>query len=149
MDQDTPGGTIVYTLLDIADKSFRRPSSSTPAISQAGPSRLLESIDFDSPQPCEVKDAVGRRQEETPRGALPEVLSRGTSGDRNRLPMKPNKFDGTGSWSLFSLSSTFAPGIVAGRHRRKWTSCAALSRRPPLHSFGISVHATMSPMNNW
>ena len=124
MERDSRDNTIVYTLLDIADDSFRRPSSSTPSDRpgttagdrETSAKRLLESIDFDGPSPLGASIAAKRTATEAPRLVVPKPSSVEANGATKRLPMKPNKFDGTGS-----LESFLAQFEVCARHNR-WTA---------------------------
>src|SRR6218665_910239 len=111
MERDSRDNTIVYTLLDIADGSLRQPNSSTPSATErretakderrTSQQQLLESIDFDGPSPLTPRTAVKRAMTDAPRRALPKLPSAELSGYTKRLPMKPNKFDGTGSLESF------------------------------------------------
>src|SRR6218665_2263222 len=124
MERDSRDNTIVYTLLGIADESFRRPSSSTPSDRrgtaagdrETSAKRLPESIDFDGPSPLGASTAARRPATEAPRLVLPKPSSVEASIDTKRLSMKPNKFDGTGS-----LESFLAQFEVCARHNR-WTA---------------------------
>src|SRR6218665_846714 len=141
MDSPTRDGTIVYTLLDVADTSFAQLDSSTPAASRprrssdghktASPS-LLEEIGFDGPQSRGVSFVDEGEADERPsartnvslpssreaapevqRRSLPKLPSPGTKRDTKRLLMKPGKFDGTGS-----LKSFLAQFDVCALHNR-------------------------------
>src|SRR6218665_3775463 len=126
MERDSRDNTIVYTLLDITDGSFRQPNSSTPSKTErreaamderrTSQQQLLESIDFDGPSPLTTRIAARKLTTEAPRRALPKLPSAEVSGDTKRLPMKPNKFDGTGS-----LESFLAQFEVCAGHNR-WTA---------------------------
>src|SRR6218665_2150057 len=123
MERDSRDNTIVYTLLDIADGSFRHPNSSTPSATErretamderkTSQQQLLESIDFDGPCPLTTRTAAIKMTTEAPRRALPKLPSAEVLGDTKRLPMKPNKFDGTGS-----LESFLAQFEVCARYNR-------------------------------
>src|SRR5688572_12294603 len=104
--------TIVYNLLDADEPPLQRRSSSTPAArrttreDQSNEFRLMETIDFDGP---------GSFHSRTERQ---ESRSRGNSGvvfGYKKSPMKPGKFDGTGS-----LESFLAQFEVCAKHNR-WT----------------------------
>src|SRR6218665_636810 len=126
MERDSRDNTIVYTLLDIADGSFRHPNSSTPSATErretamddrkTSQQQLLESIDFNGPSPLTTRTAARKMTTEAPRRALPKLPSAKVLGDTKRLPMKPNKFDGTGF-----LQSFRAQFEVCARHNR-WTA---------------------------
>src|SRR6218665_1600714 len=124
MERDSRDNTIVYTLLDIADDSFRRPCSSTPsdrretaaADRETSVKRLLENIDFDGPSPLGASIAAKRTATEAPRLVAPKPSSVEANGATKRLPMRPSKFDGTGSFESF-----LAQFEVCARHNR-WTA---------------------------
>src|SRR6218665_2269083 len=126
MERDSRDNTIVYTLLDIADGSFRQPNSSTPSATErretamgerrTSQQQFLESIDFDGNSPLTTSTTARKVTTEAPRRVLPKLPSAEVSGDTKRLPMKPNKFDGTRS-----LGSFLAQFEVCARHNR-WTA---------------------------
>src|SRR6218665_274271 len=133
--------TVIYTLLDVCEPEAFRPNTSTPAVRKREAeakferSRLLQSIDFDVPQspsvnlparrvepPVESRACVTLetnlpvRKGETPVESRtkekPEVIVLGY----RRAPMKPGKFDGTGS-----LESFLVQFEVCARHNG-WTN---------------------------
>src|SRR6218665_1375870 len=126
MERDSRDNTIVYTLLDIADGSFRQPNSSTPSATgrretamderRTSQQQLLESIDFDGPSPLTTRTAARKVTTEVPRRALQKLPYAEASGDTKRLPMKRKKFDGTGF-----LESFLAQFDVCAR-RNQWTA---------------------------
>src|SRR6218665_2707762 len=125
MERDSRDNTTVYTLLDIADGSFRQPNSSTPSATErretaiderrTSQQQLLESIDFDGPSPLTSRTATRKVTIDAPRRALPKLPSAEGSGDTKRLPMKPNKFDGTGSLESSLAQFEVVPGITGGQ----------------------------------
>lgn len=120
--------TTVYTLLDVADSSFQQPDFSTPAPSrilltpesrEPDPSRFLESIDFDGPRSVSF-DVRRKKTTEFPIGELSKLrpqesvhVSVNQVSGHKKIPMKPGKFDGTGS-----LESFLAQFDVCARHNR-------------------------------
>src|SRR6218665_791270 len=113
--------TVIYTLLDVCEPEESRPNTSTPTVRKREAeakferSRLLESIDFDCPQSPSVNFPARRveppvesracvtletnlpvRKGETPVESRTKEKPDTVLGYR-RAPMKPGKFDGTGS----------------------------------------------------
>ena len=115
--------TEVYDLLDVAETS-RPPTVSTPAVrdqlkwsTDAKPetSRFLGDIDFETPKPF-VWNCPGGYKQPTPEdtsGAPWSAEDAFFVRGHRRTPMKPGKFDGTGS-----LESFLAQFEVCARHNR-------------------------------
>src|SRR6218665_3606800 len=132
MDASAHDDSIVYTLLDVADESFARKSSSTP--STARPARtkgrrrtespsVLEAIGFDGPS--SVRDSgpgepwTNRSTAIKPETKMPprtDFAPPSLYVGPKILAMKPGKFDGTGS-----LDSFLAQFEVCARHNQ-WTA---------------------------
>ena len=135
--------TVDYSLVDVGEPPHRQPSSSTPFVKRTTTESrfLLEGIDFDDPMPAEmdnaarsaerpvekpeqrpVKQSEKRPVEKPAQQPLrqPEEPKRLESTDvafgYRKSPMKPGKFDGTGS-----LESFLAQFDVCARHNG-WTS---------------------------
>src|SRR6218665_2513515 len=121
MDNDR---TTVYTLVDVTGEPYDFPMASTPVEpqvrrlehqSQTQSATLLENIDFDAPRnlnhDCANKKTTAVAMN-TDRSMLEDMSH---LVNRHQTPMKPGKFDGTGS-----LESVLAQFEVCARHNR-WT----------------------------
>lgn len=121
MDNDR---TTVYTLVDVTGEPDDFPMASTPVEpqvrrlehqSQTQSATLLENIDFDAPRnlnhDCANKKttAVAMNTDRSMWEDMSHLVN------RHKTPMKPGKFDGTGS-----LESFLAQFEVCARHNR-WT----------------------------
>ena len=117
--------TIVYSLLEVADDSFRQPNTSTPSAlpretttGERGNERqrFLESIDFDGFSPLSAGTAARKMKTEASRRTMPELPPPGAQSVAKKVPMKPNKFDGTGSLESFLAQfDVCAPDPRTGR----------------------------------
>src|SRR6218665_2274931 len=165
--------TVIYTLLDVCEPEAFRPNTSTPAVRKREAeakferSQLLESIDFDGPQspsvsllarrvepPVESR-ACGTIEMNLPfRRAETAVESRAKEKpdivlSYRRAPMKPGKFDGTGS-----LESFLVQFEVCARHngwtdldRADFLGCALEKRRPNFSGI-LVLDKTLPTMNS-
>src|SRR6218665_311244 len=117
MDTAEGDRTTVYTLLDVADSSFQQPSFSTPVQTPAL-NRTMMTPKHEEPGP----ESFGIREKEktkVPMGVSFEQRPLGTFGQtfgHKKIPMKPGKFDGTGS-----LESFLAQFDVCTRHNQ-WSN---------------------------
>src|SRR6218665_3167915 len=75
----------------------RVPRETTTGERRSEQQRLLERIGFDGPSPLSVR----KMKTEAPRIPMPQLPRPGAQSVPKKLPMKPNKFDGTGSLESF------------------------------------------------